>query len=107
MESAIETCNGVILSYNNLCYGYAPFINTTKSAFVVLCMKEKMSSNLKRIADLRVDYTLKSFNETDLFSDPFAQFANWLDEAIEAQANEPNAMTLATVKPNGSPSARI
>jgi pyridoxamine 5'-phosphate oxidase len=69
--------------------------------------RKKMSSNLKRIADLRVDYTLKSFNEEDLIANPFAQFANWLDEAIEAKVNEPNAMTLATVKPNGSPSARI
>ncbi len=66
-----------------------------------------MSSNLKRIADLRVEYTLKSFNEEDLLPSPFSQFGGWLDEAIEAQANEPNAMTLATVKPDGSPSARV
>ncbi len=99
--------NGTILSYNYFNYGYAPFINTTKSNFEIVCLKEKMSSHQKRIADLRVDYTLKTFNEGDLNPDPIAQFSNWLNEAIEAQANEPNAMTLATVKPNGTPSARI
>lgn len=66
-----------------------------------------MTPNLKHIADLRVDYALKSFNEEDLLKNPFNQFGVWLQEAIEAKANEPNAMTLATVKTNGAPSARI
>lgn len=59
------------------------------------------------IANLRVDYTLKSFDEKDVLADPFKQFEIWMEEAIQAQVNEPNAMTLATVKPDGSPSARI
>jgi pyridoxamine 5'-phosphate oxidase len=60
-----------------------------------------------QIANLRVDYTLRSFDEKDLLTDPFKQFEQWMEEAILAEANEPNAMTLATVKPDGTPSARI
>lgn len=59
------------------------------------------------LANLRVDYRLRSFNEQDLVKDPLQQFSQWFDEALNAHANEPNAMTLATVKPDGSPSARI
>ena len=64
------------------------------------------SSNIN-IAAIRKDYTLKSFSETDLLKNPFDQFRVWFTEAIHAEVNEPNAMTLATVKPDGSPTARI
>ena len=59
------------------------------------------------IASLRVDYSLKSFDEKDINRNPMVQFEIWMQEAIDAKVNEPNAMTLATVKPNGTPSARI
>lgn len=61
----------------------------------------------KEIAALRVDYSLKTFDETHVLDDPFKQFSVWFKEALDAQVNEPNAMTLATVKPNNTPSARI
>lgn len=61
----------------------------------------------KDIAALRVDYSLKTFDETHVLDDPFTQFKVWFKEAMEAEVNEPNAMTLATVKANGTPSARI
>jgi pyridoxamine 5'-phosphate oxidase len=64
------------------------------------------SSNIN-ITAIRKDYTLKSFSESDLLKNPFDQFRVWFTEAIHAEVNEPNAMTLATVKPDGSPSARI
>jgi pyridoxamine 5'-phosphate oxidase len=64
------------------------------------------SSNIN-IAAIRKDYTLKSFSESDLLKNPFDQFRVWFTEAIHAEVNEHNAMTLATVKPDGSPSARI
>lgn len=66
---------------------------------------EKFDKN--QIADLRVDYALKQFDIDNLNSNPFQQFETWIHEAIQAQVNEPNAMTLATVKQDGSPSARI
>lgn len=59
------------------------------------------------IANLRVDYALQSFDDKDVKVDPFEQFDQWMEEAIRAEVNEPNAMTLATVKADGSPSARI
>lgn len=44
--------------------------------------------------------------ELDL-SDPIARFAELFAEAARAQPKDPNAMTLATVDPDGRPSARI
>ncbi len=63
--------------------------------------------NRNQIADLRVDYALKQFDIGDLNTNPFAQFETWFGEALKAQVNEPNAMTLATIKDDGTPSARI
>jgi len=46
-------------------------------------------------------------NETDADRDPFRQFERWFDDALRAKLPLPNAMTLATVTPEGAPSARI
>jgi pyridoxamine 5'-phosphate oxidase len=35
------------------------------------------------------------------------QFTRWFDEALKAEVNEPNAMNVATVGPDGRPSSRI
>lgn len=59
------------------------------------------------IADIRTDYTLKSFDEKDILTNAFEQFEIWFDEAIKAEVLEPNAMTLATIRPSGFPAARI
>ena len=39
--------------------------------------------------------------------DPLEQFNLWFDQALSAELPEPNAMTLATVAPDGRPAARI
>jgi pyridoxamine 5'-phosphate oxidase len=39
--------------------------------------------------------------------DPLAEFALWFDEAVAAGEEQPEAMALATVGPDGSPSVRI
>lgn len=39
--------------------------------------------------------------------DPFALFATWLKEAESQEINDPNAMALATVDPNGLPDVRM
>lgn len=39
--------------------------------------------------------------------DPIALFRNWLQEAIDAGIEEPSAMTVATVDPDGHPDARM
>lgn len=59
------------------------------------------------LADLRTDYSQASLLETDVLDDPIAQFGKWFDEALKAQVNEPNAMSLATVDADGRPSSRI
>jgi pyridoxamine 5'-phosphate oxidase len=43
----------------------------------------------------------------NLDPDPLAQFRAWFDEARDAGIALPEAMTLATASPHGSPSARI
>lgn len=59
------------------------------------------------IASLRQDYKGESLNEADVASDPFTQFQRWFDEALRAELPMANAMTLATVGADGTPSARI
>lgn len=61
----------------------------------------------RSLADLRAHYTRASFTDADADADPIAQFQAWFDQAVEAEAHEPNAMTLATVGPDGRPSARL
>lgn len=60
-----------------------------------------------KIADLRTEYQSRTLDEADVAPDPFAQFARWLDQAIEAKLPEPTAMCLATVGADGQPGARI
>ena len=59
------------------------------------------------LADLRREYALRTLSESDVLADPLAQFMSWMQEAIAAEVPEPMAMTLATVGPDGRPSARI
>ncbi len=58
-------------------------------------------------AKIRKDYKLASLNKEDVDSSPFSQFEKWFKEAVDANVNEPNAMTLATVAADGKPAARI
>jgi pyridoxamine 5'-phosphate oxidase len=46
-------------------------------------------------------------DEASLNADPIQQFRAWLNQARVAQADDPAAMTLATVGPEGQPSARV
>ena len=62
---------------------------------------------MSSIADIRKDYKLRSLNEEEVAADPFAQFQQWWDQAIESDIDEVNAMTLATASSDGIPSARI
>jgi pyridoxamine 5'-phosphate oxidase len=62
---------------------------------------------MSSIADIRRDYSLKTLNETEVTENPFQQFADWWQQAIESEIDEVNAMTLATASLEGVPSARI
>ena len=59
------------------------------------------------LADIRKDYTLKSLEIQDVDSDPLLQFRRWMEEAIQAEALEVNAMCLSTISEDGFPNARI
>jgi pyridoxamine 5'-phosphate oxidase len=59
------------------------------------------------IADLRKSYERAALNESDSLADPRLQFEHWLNQAIEAEIPEPNAMTLATVSSDLRPSTRV
>ena len=59
------------------------------------------------IADLRKSYERAELSEDASHADPLQQFARWLQEAIDSQVPDPNAMTLATVAGNLRPSTRI
>jgi pyridoxamine 5'-phosphate oxidase len=61
----------------------------------------------QNISDIRRDYNLRHLNEADIDRNPISLFELWLAEAIEAQCNEPTAMTLATSTFDGKPSARV
>jgi len=45
--------------------------------------------------------------EADALADPLAQFERWFQDALAAQLPLANAMTLATVTPQGAPDARV
>ncbi|MBC7938678.1 MAG: pyridoxamine 5'-phosphate oxidase family protein, partial [Chitinophagaceae bacterium] len=59
------------------------------------------------IADLRKSYERGELDERASADDPLSQFRVWFDQALKAELPEPNAMTLATVGPDGRPSTRV
>lgn len=58
------------------------------------------------ISDIRKDYKKSELSLKTILSDPFKQFEKWLQEAIDAKVEEPTAMILGTVSPEGRPSTR-
>jgi pyridoxamine 5'-phosphate oxidase len=58
------------------------------------------------LADLRRDYKRGELDEGSVLADPIAQFGAWFEEVQAADLTEPNAMIVATVSPDGQPTAR-
>lgn len=56
---------------------------------------------------MRKNYEQAVLDETHVHPQPVEQFHRWFDEAVRAKALEPNAMTVATVSPEGRPSTRV
>lgn len=59
------------------------------------------------IAHLREEYRRERLDESDVANDPIAQFHRWFQQAVEAEAPEPNAMALATADKDGTPNCRM
>ncbi|WP_233139027.1 pyridoxamine 5'-phosphate oxidase [Aggregatibacter actinomycetemcomitans] len=57
--------------------------------------------------NIRAEYHKKVLSQLECHANPITQFEHWLDDAINAQVNEPTAMNLATVNENGRPSSRM
>jgi pyridoxamine 5'-phosphate oxidase len=59
------------------------------------------------IADIRKNYSQKNLLEKEMDPNAIHQFAKWWKEALDAEIDEVNAMTLATASMDAVPSARI
>jgi len=60
-----------------------------------------------RIERLRREYQGKGLRENDFDPNPIQQFEKWFQDAVDAEIDLPDAMTLATVTSDGRPSARM
>jgi pyridoxamine 5'-phosphate oxidase len=58
------------------------------------------------LAALRSTYAAGGLIEGDVAADPLVQLGVWLQDAVDAELPEPNAMVVATVDADGQPSAR-
>jgi pyridoxamine 5'-phosphate oxidase len=61
----------------------------------------------RSISQLRREHKAEGLAESELDKDPFVQFGEWMNQALEAGITLPNAMTLATAGPDAVPSARM
>jgi pyridoxamine 5'-phosphate oxidase len=66
-----------------------------------------MDALKNHITQLREDFTKGSLTEADVLSNPFAQFTQWLQQAVDSRIPEVQAMNLATVSEAGKPTSRI
>jgi len=61
----------------------------------------------KKYDKIRNEYRQKPFGKKIAERDPFKQFSDWMDVAIDSGIKEPTAMALATVGKNLQPSNRM
>ncbi|WP_436698837.1 pyridoxamine 5'-phosphate oxidase [Nocardioides sp. BYT-33-1] len=59
------------------------------------------------LAALRREYGDRGLAEADVPATPWPLWRRWFDDAAAAGVHEPNAMVVATVDPDGAPSARM
>lgn len=62
---------------------------------------------MKKISEIRTDYTKFSINEFGLKANALDQFKDWFNYAVKSNVTEVNAMVLSTVSGIGIPSARV
>lgn len=59
------------------------------------------------LSKIRNEYLQGELDIEHVLPEPVQQFGIWMDQVILAEIEEPTAMTLATVSPEGLPSARM
>lgn len=62
---------------------------------------------MDKLHNIRREYDRTSLERDQLLANPVEQFNVWLQEAIDLGLQDPTAMTVATVSPDGQPSQRI
>ena len=58
------------------------------------------------LSDFRKEYASHGLDRSDLDGSPIGFFETWFSQATKFGVHEPNAMTLATVSPEGKPTQR-
>lgn len=61
---------------------------------------------MKNFEKLRQEYVKHELRINQINNDPVSQFANWMEDAVNAEIPDPNAMVLSTVSEKGMPSSR-
>lgn len=61
----------------------------------------------KSYQNIRSEYLHSRLDEASVLKDPFAQFDEWMSQAIEAELPHPTSMILATAGKDGQPTCRI
>lgn len=74
-----------------------------RSFIVIIINSNYMDS---QFSDIRKEYKKGKLTRNTISENPFEQFARWLNDALHCGENEPTAMIVATVSPDGRPSTR-
>lgn len=61
----------------------------------------------KRYHEIRSEYLHGKLDEKSVSGNPFVQFSNWMNEAIESKVPHPTSVILATSGKDHQPSARV
>ncbi|HAH23432.1 MAG TPA: pyridoxamine 5'-phosphate oxidase [Prolixibacteraceae bacterium] len=59
------------------------------------------------LRDIRTNYLKSELTEKSVNKDPIQQLIEWLNDAIDDQKLDPNAMVLSTIDTSGNPDSRI
>ena len=67
---------------------------------------KKSTSSVDIPEEIKQDFSREPLERHQLHADPLVQFESWFGEACDAGIPAPNAMTLATVRPDAAPTVR-
>ncbi len=84
-----------------------PIIIPATADYFIILIKTHPMALTQNIAAIRKNYSKQALTEASVTANPIAQFNAWLEEALQAEVNEPTALVLATVNAAGRPSARV
>ncbi len=67
----------------------------------------KISKINQKIQNIAKEDKESNLLETDVKADPFEQFVDWFEQALQSEPYDPSAMVLATVDEKGQPDTRV